>query len=83
MMIPAGDPVDTAILAIKPHLQSGDILIDGGNSYFEDTERRAKNLPQRDCCMWAWEFLVERAARCGDPALCPEAPRMPGSVSTP
>ena len=44
MMIPAGDPVDTAILAIKPHLQSGDILIDGGNSYFEDTERRAKKL---------------------------------------
>lgn len=44
MMVPAGKPVDAAIQQIKPHLEKGDILIDGGNSFFMDTERRAKEL---------------------------------------
>ena len=44
MMVPAGDPVDTAIFSLKPYLQPGDILIDGGNSFFEDTEKRVKSL---------------------------------------
>ncbi len=44
MMVPAGEPVDSAIQQIKPHLENGDILIDGGNSFFMDTERRAKEL---------------------------------------
>jgi 6-phosphogluconate dehydrogenase len=40
MMVPAGAPVDSAIALLKPHLEKGDILIDGGNSFFMDTERR-------------------------------------------
>lgn len=44
MMVPAGKPVDKAILSIKPFLEKGDILIDGGNSFFVDTERRIKKL---------------------------------------
>lgn len=44
MMVPAGKPVDKAILSIKPYLDKGDILIDGGNSFFVDTERRIKKL---------------------------------------
>lgn len=44
MMVPAGKPVDTAIQQIRPHLEKGDILIDGGNSFFLDTERRANEL---------------------------------------
>ena len=44
MMVPAGKPVDAAIQQIKPHLEKGDILIDGGNSFFTDTERRTKEL---------------------------------------
>ncbi|HSM25113.1 MAG TPA: NADP-dependent phosphogluconate dehydrogenase, partial [Anaerolineaceae bacterium] len=44
MMVPAGKPVDAAIQQIKPHLEKGDILIDGGNSFFLDTERRANEL---------------------------------------
>jgi 6-phosphogluconate dehydrogenase len=44
MMVPAGNPVDAAIQQIKPHLEEGDILIDGGNSFFLDTERRSKEL---------------------------------------
>ena len=44
MMVPAGAPVDAAITSIKPYLQKGDVIIDGGNSFFEDTERRLKDL---------------------------------------
>jgi len=44
MMVPAGPPVDSAVAHLKPHLEPGDILIDGGNSWFLDTERRNKAL---------------------------------------
>jgi 6-phosphogluconate dehydrogenase len=44
MMIPAGAPVDQTIQKMQPLLASGDILIDGGNSYFEDTRRREAAL---------------------------------------
>ncbi len=40
MMIKAGAPVDWTIDLLKPHLEAGDIIIDGGNSYFPDTIRR-------------------------------------------
>lgn len=40
MMVKAGPAVDAVIDDIKPFLELGDILIDGGNSFFEDTERR-------------------------------------------
>ena len=42
MMIKAGDPVDMTIKNIAPHLEAGDVLIDGGNSFFKDTQRRTK-----------------------------------------
>jgi 6-phosphogluconate dehydrogenase len=44
MMVPAGKPVDSVIETLKPYLTPEDILIDGGNSYFKDTERRAREL---------------------------------------
>ncbi len=44
LLVKAGDPVDWTIDQIKPHLEAGDIIIDGGNSYFMDTERREKAL---------------------------------------
>src|SRR5438874_1215728 len=44
MMIKAGSPVDETIEKIRPHLESGDILIDGGNSWFKDTQERTKKL---------------------------------------
>ncbi|HEX9013725.1 MAG TPA: NAD(P)-binding domain-containing protein, partial [Anaerolineaceae bacterium] len=44
LMVPAGAPVDTAIAAVVPFMQKGDLIIDGGNSFFEDTERRLKAL---------------------------------------
>lgn len=44
MMIKAGKPVDDTIDRLKALLNKGDILIDGGNSYFDDTNRRVKSL---------------------------------------
>jgi 6-phosphogluconate dehydrogenase len=44
LMVPAGAPVDSAIAQLKPHLEPGDILMDGGNSFFLDTERRNQAL---------------------------------------
>jgi len=44
IMVPAGSPVDAVIRDLKPHLQKDDILLDGGNSFFPDTDRRGKEL---------------------------------------
>jgi 6-phosphogluconate dehydrogenase len=44
MMVPAGKPVDAAIAGVRDSLEPGDLLIDGGNTFFMDTERRSKEL---------------------------------------
>lgn len=44
IMVKAGAPVDAVISQLKPLLDPGDMIIDGGNSYYEDTERRTKDL---------------------------------------
>ncbi|MBN2388443.1 MAG: NADP-dependent phosphogluconate dehydrogenase [Anaerolineales bacterium] len=44
MMVPAGKPVDAAIASLQPFLSKGDLLIDGGNTFFQDTERRSREL---------------------------------------
>jgi 6-phosphogluconate dehydrogenase len=46
LMIPAGKPVEQTIDALEPHLGEGDILLDGGNSHFADTERRGRRLAE-------------------------------------
>ena len=46
LMVKAGPAVDAVIADIKPYLEPGDILIDGGNSFFEDTARRTVELKQ-------------------------------------
>jgi len=47
LMIKAGKPVDLVIDSLLPYLEKDDIIIDGGNSYFEDTNRRLKNLKDK------------------------------------
>src|SRR5687768_16091982 len=44
MMIPAGAPVDEMIGRLAPLLTEGDVLIDGGNSWYDDTRRREEAL---------------------------------------
>ncbi|ABO67638.1 MULTISPECIES: NADP-dependent phosphogluconate dehydrogenase [Geobacillus] len=44
LMVKAGAPTDATIEQLKPYLEKGDILIDGGNTYFKDTQRRNEEL---------------------------------------
>ncbi len=44
IMVKAGGPVDAVIDELKPLLQPGDLIIDGGNSFFQDTERRSRDV---------------------------------------
>ncbi|MGG0716585.1 NADP-dependent phosphogluconate dehydrogenase [Robertmurraya massiliosenegalensis] len=46
LMVKAGGPTDATIEQLKPHLEKGDILIDGGNTFFVDTQRRNKELSE-------------------------------------
>lgn len=71
LLVPAGAPVDEVIEQILPHLESGDIIIDGGNSHFTDTLRRVKYVEGK-----GFNFIGigvsggEQGARTG-PALMP------------
>jgi 6-phosphogluconate dehydrogenase len=47
-MVKAGEPVDAVIDELLPHLDPGDVVIDGGNSFFKDTQRRSAKLAERD-----------------------------------
>ncbi|CAN0627330.1 6-phosphogluconate dehydrogenase, decarboxylating [Burkholderia multivorans] len=46
MMVKAGEATDATIAALKPLLEKGDVLIDGGNTHFTDTVRRNRELAQ-------------------------------------
>jgi 6-phosphogluconate dehydrogenase len=47
MMVKAGQPVDDLIEQLVPHLSPGDVLIDGGNEYYTNTERRTKEVESK------------------------------------
>lgn len=48
LMVPAGVPVDTVLYSLTPLLVPGDIVIDAGNSFFKDTERRVADLKEKN-----------------------------------
>lgn len=48
MLVPAGAPVDSVIASVGQYLEPGDLLIDGGNSFFKDTDRRYKELAAKN-----------------------------------
>jgi len=47
LMVPSGDPVDQTIEQLLPQLAKGDVIIDGGNSHYKDSIRRAEKLKQQ------------------------------------
>ncbi len=47
LMVKAGETVDRMIENLLPHLEPGDIIIDGGNSHYPDTNRRTKSLAEK------------------------------------
>jgi 6-phosphogluconate dehydrogenase len=74
LLVPAGAPVDAVIDELRPHLQPQDIIIDGGNSFYRDTDRRAAALAAANL-----QFLGvgvsggEHGARVG-PSIMPGGP---------
>jgi 6-phosphogluconate dehydrogenase len=48
LMVPAGDVVEQTLASLSPHLSEGDVVIDGGNSYYKDSMRRSAQLLEED-----------------------------------
>jgi 6-phosphogluconate dehydrogenase len=75
MLVPAGPPVDSVIRDLMPRLQPGDLLIDGGNSHYPDTDLRAGALAERGIAYLGVGISGgEHGARHG-PSLMPGGPR--------
>lgn len=74
LLVKAGKPVDMTIEQLAPLLSSGDILIDGGNEWYENTEARAKKLEDRGILYMGMGVSGgEEGARHG-PSLMPGGP---------
>jgi 6-phosphogluconate dehydrogenase len=78
LLVPAGKPVDAVIRDLIPFLKTGDLIIDGGNSYFRDTERRSielsKELKKEINYMGVGISGGEHGARYG-PSIMPGGPK--------
>ena len=75
LMIAAGAPVDWAIAEIAPLLEAGDIILDGGNSFYEDTRRRHDALQEQGIYYFGVGVSGgEKGARLG-PAIMPGGDR--------
>ena len=74
LMVPAGKPVDDAISALIAHFDKSDLIIDGGNSHFTDTNRREKLMAQSDMLFMGMGISGgEYGARRG-PSIMPGGP---------
>jgi 6-phosphogluconate dehydrogenase len=75
LLVPAGPPVDAVISELIPLMKAGDLIIDGGNSYFRDTERRSKELKEKGISyMGVGISGGENGARHG-PSIMPGGPK--------
>jgi len=75
LMVKAGDPVDATIRELAPLLEDGDILIDGGNSHFADTERRGAELEARRVRFIGSGFSGGEEGALHGPSIMPGGPR--------
>jgi 6-phosphogluconate dehydrogenase len=75
MLVPAGSPVDSVIRDLLPHLTEGDLIIDGGNSHFSDTDLRQKTMADKGLLYLGVGISGgEHGARHG-PSIMPGGPR--------
>ena len=76
LMVKAGKPVDLVLDGLLPHLERGDIIIDGGNSFYEDTRRRCTRCAEQGVYFMGMGVSGgEEGARHG-PALMPGGDRV-------
>ena len=81
-MIPAGDPTEMAFKTLLPLLEDGDVLVDGGNSNFRDSIRRAEEAKAKgvgflDAGVWAGSGASRRATASWSAARRPRSPVEP------
>ena len=62
MLVPAGKIVDSVIEDLLPLLEKGDLIIDGGNSHFTDTDRRVAYLDGKGLNFLAWVYQAAKKA---------------------
>jgi len=75
MLVPAGAPVDAVIADLLPHLDQGDLIIDAGNSYFKDTDVRARNLAAKGVHFLGVGVSGGEAGARNGPSIMPGGPQ--------
>jgi 6-phosphogluconate dehydrogenase len=75
MLVAAGDPVDAVIRELLPLMESGDLIIDGGNSHFTDTNRRVKFLSGKNMHFFGMGISGGEAGARYGPSLMPGGSR--------
>jgi len=75
LLVKAGDPVDAVIAELTPFLEEGDIVIDGGNSLFTDTERRSRELAGKGFHFIGMGVSGGEEGALWGPSLMPGGPR--------
>ena len=75
IMVQAGAAVDGMIEQLLPHLEPGDVIMDGGNSYFRDTERREQDLTRRGLHFVGAGISGGEEGALNGPCIMPGGPR--------
>ena len=83
MMIKAGKPVDMVIQELLPFLEKGDVVIDGGNSLFTDTQRRCKDLEGKGIHYVGMGVSGGEEGALKGPSLMPGGPRESWEIIAP
>src|SRR4030095_9885484 len=83
MMVKAGPPVDAVIGQLAPLLEKGDVIIDGGNSLFTDTQRRCKDLESRGIHFVGCGVSGGEEGALKGPSLMPGGPRASWEIIAP
>src|SRR5437773_2995746 len=83
IMVKAGAPVDAVIAELVPFLEKGDVVIDGGNSLFTDTQRRCKDLEGRGIHYVGCGVSGGEEGALKGPSLMPGGPRESWEIIAP
>jgi 6-phosphogluconate dehydrogenase len=83
IMVKAGGPVDAVIGQLAPLLEKGDVIIDGGNSLFTDTQRRSKELEARGLHFVGCGVSGGEEGALKGPSLMPGGPRESWEIIAP
>jgi len=75
LMVKAGAPVDELIAQLRPYLEPGDLVMDGGNSYFWDTDRRSKEMEAKEIRYMGVGISGGEEGALRGPSIMPGGPR--------